>query len=290
METTGTRRTATRTVCTLLNQRGGQVLFGVMHDGFVVEQQFSERTLEAVGAEPQRIEPPAFPTVEQVQVADDREVLVFGVSAGPRGRTPFGSPRIAESGIILWPCRSRSTTGCWSSVFTMNSVGRTSPLPGGRWMTWMRERYVAWGRKWCGAAGLEEPLSRKPADLLRGLGLLRDGVLFRAAAVLFGNMERLEFEMPQCLLRVARFRDLDKMGEATGPRKKAACLPAPSVCTGTSRMRRGLLPRVLPLYSLRRKPNHSSPFFRTPPRTPTNSAGCGRLFTGPFSVSAVMNG
>ena len=57
---------------------------------------------------------------------------------------------------------------------------------------------------------LDEPGSREPADLLRGLGLIRDGVLFRAAAVLFGNAERLEFEMPQCLLRVARFRGLDR--------------------------------------------------------------------------------
>ena len=37
------------------------------------------------------------------------------------------------------------------------------------------------------------------------------GVLLRAAAVLFGSTERLEFEMPQCLLRVARFRGLDRM-------------------------------------------------------------------------------
>ena len=35
---------------------------------------------------------------------------------------------------------------------------------------------------------LEEPISRGPADMLRGLGLLRDGVLLRAAAVLFGNI------------------------------------------------------------------------------------------------------
>ena len=58
---------------------------------------------------------------------------------------------------------------------------------------------------------LEEPISREPFDLLRGLGLLRDGVLLRAAAVLFGNVDRLEFDMPQCLLRVARFRGVDKM-------------------------------------------------------------------------------
>ena len=35
--------------------------------------------------------------------------------------------------------------------------------------------------------------------------------LLRAAAVLFGSTERLEFEMPQCLLRIARFRGADRM-------------------------------------------------------------------------------
>ena len=57
---------------------------------------------------------------------------------------------------------------------------------------------------------LNEPGTREPEDLLRGLGLLREGVLLRAAAVLFGNSARLEFELPQCLLRVARFRGLDR--------------------------------------------------------------------------------
>ena len=47
--------------------------------------------------------------------------------------------------------------------------------------------------------------------MLRGLGLLRDDVLLRAAAVLFGDPQRLEIDMPQCLLRVARFRGNDRM-------------------------------------------------------------------------------
>lgn len=57
---------------------------------------------------------------------------------------------------------------------------------------------------------LNEPGSREPQDLLRGLGLLRDDVLLRAATVLFGSSERLEVEMPQCLLRVARFRGVSR--------------------------------------------------------------------------------
>ena len=59
-------------------------------------------------------------------------------------------------------------------------------------------------------SGEEGWTTQAPAELLRGLGLFRDGVLWRAAVVLFGNTERIEFEMPQCLLRVARFRGVDR--------------------------------------------------------------------------------
>ena len=49
--TTGTRREALRTVCAMLNQRGGHVLFGVAPTGKVVGQQVSERTIEEMSAE-----------------------------------------------------------------------------------------------------------------------------------------------------------------------------------------------------------------------------------------------
>ena len=58
---------------------------------------------------------------------------------------------------------------------------------------------------------LTDPGSWNPTALLRGLGLIRkDGVLFRAAAVLFGKSDQLESEMPQCFLRVARFRGINR--------------------------------------------------------------------------------
>ena len=57
---------------------------------------------------------------------------------------------------------------------------------------------------------LEDPGTQDPIEMLRGLGLYRDGILWRAAVVLFGKAERIEFEMPQCLLRVARFRGVDR--------------------------------------------------------------------------------
>ena len=58
----------------------------------------------------------------------------------------------------------------------------------------------------------DDPGTRDPAELLRGLGLMRDGRVLRAAAVLFGRSERLEADYPQCLLRLAKFRGTDRSG------------------------------------------------------------------------------
>ena len=61
------------------------------------------------------------------------------------------------------------------------------------------------------AAGrLEDSGRRDPRDLLRGLNLLNEGVLLRAAVVLFGGEQRLAAELPQCTLRVARFAGVDR--------------------------------------------------------------------------------
>ncbi|MCY4342012.1 MAG: AAA family ATPase, partial [Gammaproteobacteria bacterium] len=57
---------------------------------------------------------------------------------------------------------------------------------------------------------LADPGTRATPELLLGLGLIKDGVLHRAAVALFGKGERIMREMPQCLLRVARFRGTDK--------------------------------------------------------------------------------
>ena len=80
--TTGTRKEAARTVCAMLNQRGGNVLFGITPEGNVAGQQVTERTIEEISAEIQRIDPPAFPTVERVRVAGNREVIAVRVSRG----------------------------------------------------------------------------------------------------------------------------------------------------------------------------------------------------------------
>ena len=80
--TTGERREATRTLCAMLNHRGGRVLFGVEADGRVVGQQVSDHTIEEVAQELREIDPPAFPTIDRVLLGNGREVLVASVSTG----------------------------------------------------------------------------------------------------------------------------------------------------------------------------------------------------------------
>ncbi len=209
--TTGTRREAAMTVCAFLNQRGGQVMFGVTGAGVVAGQQVSERTIEELSAELRQIDPPAFPTVERVPVDGDREVIVVNTSQGAsRPYTYRGSAyrRVGNTTLAM------SAEEYNRMLFErMHSEHRWENQPAAGWsiddldMVEIRRTVAEAVRR----GRLEEPVSGEPSDLLRGLGLLRDGVLLRAAAVLFGSAERLEFEMPQCLLRVARFRGTDRM-------------------------------------------------------------------------------
>ena len=209
-ETTGTRREAARTVCAFLNQSGGQILFGVTPSGVVVGQQVSERTIEELSNELRQIDPPAFPTVERVPVGADREVIVVSTGEGmSRPYTYRGSAyrRVGNTTLAM-------SAGEYSRILfeRMHSQQRWENQPAEGWsindldVAEIRRTVTEGVRR----GRMDEPPSREPPDLLRGLGVLRDGVLLRAAAVLFGHKERLEVDMPQCLLRVARFRGTDK--------------------------------------------------------------------------------
>ena len=208
--TTGTRREAARTVCAMLNQQGGQVLFGVTPAGRVAGQQVSERTIEEISAELARIDPPAFPAIERVPVDDGREVVSVTVSRGQARPYMYrGSPyrRMGNATVEM------STDEYRQMLFErMHSERRWENQPADGWsiddldaneIRTTVEEAVRRGR-------LEDPGTRDPRELLRGLGMFRDGVLWRAAVALFGNEERIGFDMPQCLLRVARFRGSDR--------------------------------------------------------------------------------
>ena len=210
-ETTGMRRKAAQTVCAFLNRCGGQVLFGVMPDGNVIGQHVGKNTTDDLSVEIQKIDPPAFPTIDRIPVDGEREVVVVSTDKGEL--RPYTYRGIAYQ-------RVGSTTLAMSAdeynrmlLERIHSERRWENYHATGWSvddldTEEIKRTVAEAVR---RGRLGGPISSEPLDMLQGLGLLHDGELVRAAVVLFGNTERIESEMPQCLLRVARFRGVDKM-------------------------------------------------------------------------------
>ena len=209
---TGTRREAAMTVCAFLNQGGGQVLFGVTPDGAVVGQQVGEHTIEELSAELQRIDPPAFPKVERVSVDGGREVIVVSTIQGASRPYMYRGAAYRRVGNTTLPTSAEEYN---RMLFErLHSEQRWENQPADGWsVDDLDETEILRTVRLAVQGGRlgEPPNSDDLADVVRGLGLLHEGVLLRAAAVLFGKTERLEFEMPQCLLRVARFRGTDRM-------------------------------------------------------------------------------
>lgn len=208
--TTGERREAVRTLCAMLNHRGGRVLFGVEADKRVTGQQVSDHTIEEIAQEIKELDPPAFPTIDRVDVGGGREVIVMTVTQGPVRPYSYKGQAYRRVGNTS-PAMSRDEYNRML-LERLHGESRWENQPVERWsvsdldvaeITRTIEEAIRRGRA-------EDPGTRDPAELLRGLGLMRDSQLLRAAVVLFGRAERLEADYPQCLLRVAKFRGTDR--------------------------------------------------------------------------------
>ena len=208
--TTGERREAVRTLCAMLNHRGGRVLFGVDPDGRVLGQQVSDRTIEEVAQELRAIDPPAFPSIDRVDVGNRREVLVVSTATGQNGPYSYRGQAYRRVGNTS-PALSRDEYNRML-LERLHGEHRWENEPASGWsildldvaeIVRTMEEAIRRGRA-------DDPGTRDPADLLRGLGLMRDGRVLRAAAILFGRTERLEADYPQCLLRLAKFRGVDR--------------------------------------------------------------------------------
>lgn len=207
---TGERREPAGTLCAMLNHRGGRVLFGGEADGRVLGQQVSDHTLEEVAQELRAVDPPVFPTIDRVQLGNGREVLAVTVSAGQGRPYSYRGQAYRRVGNTS-PAMSRDE---YNRVLLERLHGehRWENEPAEGWtaadldtpeVLRTLEEAIRRGR-------IEDPATREPEEALRGLGLIKQGVLLRAALVLFGCGERLAAELPQCLLRVARFAGTDK--------------------------------------------------------------------------------
>lgn len=207
--TTGQLKPALKTVCAMLNGRGGFVLFGVRDSGQIVGQSVTPRTLEEVSHEIRKMEPPALVDIETIEIGAQKSVIVLSV---PGGGGPF-----------TYDGRPYTRTGPTTSV-----------MPQGEYERLILERMHG-SRRWENQPALgvsvgdldqaeitrtleeairrqrlADPGVRDPVEVLTGLGLLHDGHLLNAAVVLFGREHAFLPNYPQCVLRMARFRGSDK--------------------------------------------------------------------------------
>jgi ATP-dependent DNA helicase RecG len=209
-KTTGERREAAKTVCAMLNHEGGHIIFGVDPSGRILGQIVSDHTVEQLAQELSEIEPPAFPQIKRIDLPESRQLLLVSTPPGAGqpytyrgqayrrvGNTTRRLSREEYNRILLerlhgeqrWENQSASD---WS-IGDLDVAEITKTL----------EEAIRRGRA-------DDPGTRDPAEMLRGLGLMKGTTLLRAAVVLFGKPGRIEAELPQCLLRVARFRGVDK--------------------------------------------------------------------------------
>lgn len=209
-KTTGELEAAARTLCGMLNQRGGRVIFGVDRRGRILGQQLTAGSMEDVSRALQLIDPPIAPSMAETDVRPGQQALTVTVE---RGRL---RPYVYKGVAYL-------RVGATTIKLSREEANRilVERLHAGE--RWELESATGWRLEDVDAGEITrtldeairrgraaEPGTRNPEDILRGFGLLRDDHLLRAAVVLFGRAERLLPEYPQCLLRVARFRGDDK--------------------------------------------------------------------------------
>lgn len=208
---TGELKSGMQTLCAMLNNRGGQVIFGITPDHKVSGQHVSGRTIEDVSQALKQIEPPVFPSIDRVAVVGtDREAIVVAVQPGQQrpytsngraykrvGNTSQPMDREEYNRILLERMHAQVR---WENEI---AAGWTVSDLDASEITRTIDEAIRRGRA-------EEPGTRAAAELLRGFGLLRNRAITRAAVVLFARPDRLQAEFPQLLLRLARFKGVDK--------------------------------------------------------------------------------
>lgn len=206
---TGELREALQTLCAFANGNGGKVAIGVKPDGQIAGQQVSEQTLHEIAASRERFEPPIDVVVERIEVGDGREVLVLGVASTSDSVPCTYDGRAYER---VGNTTRRMSQGRYEALLIDRAHSRR------RWENQVADeitikdidreevsRIIEAARS---TGRLVGPVGRSLPDLLDRLGVRRRGRLLRAAVVLFGKTFMPDY--PQCELRMARFRGVDK--------------------------------------------------------------------------------
>jgi ATP-dependent DNA helicase RecG len=208
--TTGEMKEGCQTACAMLNGLGGFVIFGVHDNGTIQGQQVSTRTLEDIVNHIRlKIEPPAFPDIETITLSSGMAAIALRISGGGGPYTYDGRSYVRYGSTTTVMPKERYER---SLLERMHATRRweNQPAYGVKVEDLEYAEIVRTVEEAIRRGRLEDPGTRDPLELLTGLGLFHDGQLLNAAVVLFGRVERMLPNYPQCLLRMARFRGSDR--------------------------------------------------------------------------------
>lgn len=210
-ETTGQLDRGMETLCAFLNGEGGTVLFGISDKGKMMGQIVADTTKRSIAEAINRLEPMATVQVSYVPVPNsDKMIIAFHVEDSKTHR-PF-----CYKGRPYYRVESMTSTmpqAMYNQLLIIRDEAKSRWELQGNARLSMNDMDVneilKTVRLGIESGRLPENTGNNVPVILEKFGLLVDGVLNNAAAVLFANRELIDY--PQCLLRLARFKGTDKM-------------------------------------------------------------------------------
>ncbi len=209
-ETTGQLNRGMETLCGMINGRGGIVVFGVNNKGKIIGQEVSDKTTREIGDALGRFDPSIDIQPQYVQLEDSNKYLIAFCSNGMESDKPYmwdGKPYQRHDSVTSVMPRERflrlheEQTGLtykWERKINPNLT--INSLDDG-----LIHRVVEGGIR-RGRLSDEAKNDNTPTLLAR-LKLTQNGAVRNSAAILFGKDLT---DYPQVLLRLARFRGIDK--------------------------------------------------------------------------------
>lgn len=209
-KSTSKLKEAFQALCGMLNGVGGQVLVGVKDSGKIEGQTISDNTKKEIAEHIRRIEPSANILVKYVSYQRDLFIIILTVLSEQNLQKPYaynGRPyqRIESTSVVMKQSKYHEMLSLKNSCFSDWETTLAISICGldGKQIRRMIKLSVDAGRI------PESSNHEDQEDVLECLGLIRDKKLTNAAAVLFGT--NLEISYPQCLIKLARFKGVDKL-------------------------------------------------------------------------------
>lgn len=201
-----------QTICAFLNGDGGSVLIGVEDNGNLVGQDVSDKTKREIGIEIAKIAPYSNSSVEifYVPFSENKIIIAFHVTTDSTKRpyTYNGRAyiRVQSDTLPMPPDHYQHLTlnnaqfkDKWEDEALANITLDDLDI----------EEIISTIKEGVLNGRIPEGYATKdPEKALKHLGLLQNNQITRAALILFGKSP--ETTLPQCILRLARFKGTDK--------------------------------------------------------------------------------